>query len=99
MSLPDIIQSHQVTTGFGMSTSQLWILVSFFVLQRHNLFLLRIHRKDYLLSARRRLNFLPQGDSNVPSNPARDRMLALNEKILAQLQRDDADSSEVRRYG
>ena len=96
MSLPDIIQSHQVTTGFGMSTSQLWILVSFFVLQRHNLFLLRIHRKDYLLSARRRLNFLPQGDSNVPSNPARDRMLALTEKILAQLQRDDVDSSDVR---
>ena len=97
MSLPDIIQLRQMTPGgLGISTSQLWILVSFFVLQRHNLSLLRIHRTDYLLSARRRLNFLPQGDSNVPFNPARDRMLALTEKILAQLQRDDADSSDVR---
>ena len=95
MTQPDIIQAHQLSPA-GISMSQLWTLASFFVLQRHNLFLLRIHRKDYLLSARRRMNFLPQGDGNVPLSPARDRMLVLAEQILAQLRCDDADSNDVR---
>ena len=95
MTLPDVLQSAQTShTGF-MAQSQLYMLVSFFVLQRHNLFLLRIHRMDYLLSSRRRLNFLPQGNGNdsMLLIPARARMLALTESILKQLERDD-DLSE-----
>ena len=78
--------------------AQLWTLVSFFILQRHNVFLLRVYRNDYQLRPRRKMNFLPQGDDNVPTTPARDRMLHLVEKILMQLQgelkNDAATSSE-----
>jgi hypothetical protein len=78
-----------LTPGFGLGMAQLWTLVSFFVLQRHNLFLLRVYRKDYLFRPRRKMKFLPQGDSNVPTTPARDRMMILAEKILQQLKIED----------
>ena len=65
MTLPDVLQSAQTAPTSVIGQSQLFILMSVFILQRHNLFLLRVHRKDYLHSARRRLNFLPQGAVQV----------------------------------
>ena len=86
MTLPDVVQSNQLKpTGLGQS--QLYLLVSFYVLMRHNLFLLRNYRNDYLISFRLRLNFLPQGVGKAPSNAAKDRMLALAERILTEMRR------------
>ncbi len=99
MTLPDPVRNMLLSPTGGIGMEQLWILVSFFVLQRHNLFLLRIHRKDYLLSARRRLSFLPQGDGQSPFAPARDRMLVLAESILSQLQPGAATTSGAPRAG
>ena len=84
MTLPDIVQANQLQPTY-ISQSQLYILVAFFILQRHNLFLLRSYRNDYLFSYHQRLDFLPQGVGHAPSNPARDRMLVLAQRILSQM--------------
>jgi hypothetical protein len=88
MTLPDIVQSNQLRPT-GLDQSQLYLLVSFYVLLRHNLFLLRNYRNDYLMSFRLRLDFLPQGVGKAPSNAARDRMLALTETILTEMRLDN----------
>ena len=96
MTLPDLVQSKQLNpTGIGQS--QLYLIVSFYVLQRHNLFLLRNYRNDYLISFRLRLNFLPQGVGKAPSNAARDRMLALAERILTEMRRDISRTADSER--
>jgi hypothetical protein len=68
LTLPVVIQKQQLSPVY-IAQSQLFLLVSFFVLQRHNLFLLRSYRNDYLISFRQKLNFLPQGLDHAPSNP------------------------------
>lgn len=96
MTLPDIVQSNQLNpTGLGQS--QLYLLVSFYVLQRHNLFLLRNYRNDYFISFRLRLNFLPQGVGKAPSNAARDRMLALAQRILTEMSLDSSRAADNER--
>jgi CheY-like chemotaxis protein len=95
VTLPDIVQVHQLSPTGGISQSQLCLLVSFFVLQLHNLFLLRIHRNDYFFSARQRLNHLPQGGGNLLSNPARDRMIVLADEILSQISRVKDETQDV----
>ena len=95
MTLDAVVQYHQLSPTPEVGQSQLWILVSFYVLLRHNLFLLRSYRNDYVVSVRQRLNFLPQGVGNAPSNPARDRMLTLAEKILEQLEPEAGDSNPI----
>jgi hypothetical protein len=98
MTLPDIVQSNQLNpTGLGQS--QLYLLVSFYVLLRHNLFLLRNYRNDYSISFRLRLNFLPQGVGKVPSNAARDRMLALAERILTEMRLDNSRTADDNERG
>ena len=84
MTLPQIIQDHQLKPTY-ISQSQLYLLVSFIVLLRHNLCLLQNYRNDYIVSFRQGLNFLPQGLGNAPSNAARDRFLDLAGEILEQM--------------
>ena len=84
MTLPEEIKG-KLLSPTEVPQSQLYILVSFYVLQRHNLQLLRNYRKDYIASFRQRLSFLPQGLGHAPSNPARDRMIVLAQKILSQM--------------
>ncbi len=67
--------------------------MSFYVLQRHNLHLLRNYRNDYQQSFRQRLDFLPQGLGHTVSNPARDRMLALAQKILSTMSQMEASEA------
>jgi CheY-like chemotaxis protein len=93
MTLDKMVQWHQLSPTPEVGQSQLWILVSFYVLLRHNLFLLRSYRNDYVVSVRQKLNFLPQGVGNASSNPARDRMLTLAEKILEHLRPEAGDSN------
>ena len=84
MTLPEEVKG-KLLRPTEVPQSQLYILVSFYVLQRHNLQLLRNYRKDYIASFRQRLSFLPQGLGHAPSNPARDRMIILAQKILSQM--------------
>jgi CheY-like chemotaxis protein len=84
MTLPEIVQSNQLNPTW-IGQSQLYLLVAFYVLQRHNLFLLRNYRHDYLMSFPQRLSHLPQGLGNAPSNAARDRMVDLVGNILTQM--------------
>jgi hypothetical protein len=90
MTLPQIIQDNQLKPTY-ISQSQLYLLVSFIVLLRHNLFLLQNYRNDYVVSFRQRLNYLPQGLGNAPSNAARDRFLDLAGEILEQMMNHSAD--------
>jgi hypothetical protein len=85
MTQPEVIKNNLLSPTPGVPQSQLFIIVSFYVLQRHNLQLLRNYRKDYIISFRQRLSFLPQGQGHVPSNRARDRMIDLAQKILSQM--------------
>jgi hypothetical protein len=84
MTQPEVIKNNLLSPTY-VPQSQLYILVSFYVLQRHNLQLLRNYRKDYVISFRQRLSFLPQGQGHAPSNRARDRMIDLAQKILSQM--------------
>ena len=76
-----------------MGQSQIFLLVSVYGLYRHNLFRLRNYRNEYLMSVRQRLNFLPQGIGNAPSNATRDRMLVLTGKILTHMTSLDTTNS------
>ena len=84
MTLPEEVKG-KLLRPTEVPQSQLYILVSCYVLQRHNLQLLRNYRKDYIISFRQRLSFLPQGLGHAASNPARDRMIVLAQKILSQM--------------
>ena len=84
VSLPDAIQRNQQHLAV-MDTSQLYVLVACCILFLHNLFLLRNYRNDYATGVRLRLNFLPQGVGNLPNNPARNRMIALTQRILTEV--------------
>jgi CheY-like chemotaxis protein len=82
-TLPNVIQSRQQNSA-GMDTSQLYIIVACYILLLHNLFLLRNYRNDYATGVRLRLNFLPQGVGNLPTNPTRNRMIQLVQQIVTE---------------
>jgi CheY-like chemotaxis protein len=82
---PDAIRNNQLSPTAGINQSQLYIIVSFYVLIRHNLHILRNYRNDYLSTFHQRLDFLPQGVDNAPSNPSQDRMIILAQKVLLQM--------------